>query len=544
MAKGVTYSFIEHQLDDSIQLRKSFNFVNNYKLFSDMYRGNFSAEVEYVYNLYYSIFTSIIANTYRKNPKVFVKSDNPNDFFMAAAIQKITNDWISPEDQNMKSLYRRTILDTLLGGFGVILVGSGGIFGRSKETVLNQFTREFPELFEGVSSPDEFHDENDEFVWARRIPPYDVLFPYESSLDVVNMRFVAIRYYRKEEHIKRDKRYRGVSRGGFTLYDDKDDKEERAKSLGNTTSKTKWGMLWDYYDNESGKIYTVIEGQEKIIKIEEMITDRLPISVLKWTEDSEYAYPPSEASVLFDKQFDLITADAQERELRNTFKLMLFLNQNKINKTEIDETQDSTHTRGYVLIDGKPSENVMFGKYDVPNDIFKGKNQIEGNARVEIGHGRNQSGGESATRVTAAEARIIQAGGMVRVNERVDAVLESMEEVCLLAHKFRLEFWNTSRSIYIPRMGQTNFTKDDLYPEGKMNFEAIVYDAAPEHFETQRLYILQALDRIGNMGIPISAQLRILREAYPEVTAIAEIADMIEQQEQQQQLQQQQQAVP
>lgn len=538
--KPRNFKYIDIQLKDSEDLRDSFGFIQQYRMFAGFYRGNYPSSYQYVYNLFYSIFSSMVGLLYPRNPKLLVRSDDPADRFRVEIIQKISNRWI--EDERMKKKFRQIILDICLGGFGVIQVGSGGKFGRSKETVLKQIKRDFPEEFpidlEEMASPDEYFDEDDEVIWSRRIPPYDILFPVESTLDIHEMRFIAVRYYRLVEHIKKDRRYSGTRSGNFNHVDFSSD-EDTSRDL-QTSPVQKWGELWDFYDRETGKIYTTVKGLDKVIKREDMVIDRLPFAIMNWTEDPDFAYVPSDARVIYDKQLDTMESDQQERFIRKTIKLLMFVDKNKVDRTELERIMDANDPRDVARVDGPPAQAVSFGKFQYPPDIFRARTEVENDARKEIGFSLNRSGSAHGGRTTAKEAGIIERASSMRSNERIDMMLEGLEDITELANMFRAEMWDTTRNIYVAGLGKINYNRNILFPEGQLKYEAIPYNGRAENFETHRLTLLQAIDRLGAIGTPPQFLMQILSDAFPEVPSISELANLAQQGQGQQQPQQQQ----
>jgi hypothetical protein len=536
--RSKSYKFIKKQIDDSIELKGAFAFESNLRDFESFYRGDFGNE-EYVYNLYYSIFNSMIASIYPRNPRILVIPDEYEDQAISIIFQKLNNAWI--REARIKEKIRQIILDICLAGFGALKVYSGGKFGRSAETVMYQMKRDFGEFVDvdisTDTSPDELHGStttDDETIRASRIHPADILFPYENAgPDVSTMRFISERYYRKVEHVKKDRRYIGTSRAKFSTvtFGNSVDNSQGIRAGEAGSYESEWVELYDFYCMETGKIYTIAGGLDKIIKIEDNVIDELPFVIFNWTNDPTYPYPQSDAKVIYDKQVDLITVAAQEKYFRETIKAILFVDRNKVDVTETNELMDASSPRGLVLTNGPPGQAVLFAKHAMPTDLFPARGTLEKDARMELGYGRNTSGEAFGSRTSAQEARIIAQGTSMRSNERNDTMMNGVGDACRIADKFRIATWYTPRSISVYGLNNgmpIEYTGESLQTIGELSYRSIMYEAPPESSEMQKLFVHQVFDRFAALGTPPHLLARVLARVFPEIPEAEEIAVMLQ----------------
>ena len=525
------YNFLTEQIRQAEELRDKFNVIDNWETFTKYYRGDYEG-YDYVYNMFYTIPRAMIAQTYRRNPKVVITSDDPRDFYRGQILEKLNNIWI--REQGFKTLLRRIMLDTWMIGYGVIQIGSGGEFGRSRETLMRELKRDYGDIvdIEIDDTGDEYHDTSDEYIWAKRVPPCDVLFSPESLGDINNDRFFIKRYYRLEQHIKKDRRYVGVKKAKFNLVtygsSSGDILKDGAVAERDISSDHSWVELFDFFDRETDKIYTIASGHDKIIKKEDIGIGRLPFAILRWTDDPDYAYPQSDARVLLDKQQELNEINAMQSYVRNSIKLFLFINGNKVEKDEIEAIQNGSDPRGVIFTDGDPDKVVWSAKHQLPPDIFSAGKGIENDAKAELGFSRNQLGQTMNSRTTAAEANIIAQSSSVREDERSDMTHEVIEDCCKIADLHRIKHWKTPRSIYLQSANKDiEYTNENLYPNGDLNYEVVSYESQKVSSESRRMFQLQAIGALGGLGLPPEQIVRLYAEALPESPLLGELSSSL-----------------
>ena len=532
--KDRTYKYIRNQIEDSIELRRQFNFDEKYKTYCSYYRGDFGRQFNVVYNLYYTIFRSMVANLYFQDPKILVTSNDPRDNALCQILEIESNDWLT-EQTKMKLKMRRIILDTCLAGYGIMEVGSGGKFGRSKDTLMYQLKRDYGDVLpiQLDKVGDEYHDPDNEYIWANRVSPTDFFFPIESLGDLNECRFVCKRYFRLAEHVRKDRRYIGAMKAAFNSFqfgdaigiNGNDDAGEKPIKI---MSNIELVALYDYYDYQSGKIYTIAAGHEAIIKREDMVTDGYPFAKLQWTEDPDYAITQSDARVLEDKQWDLNVQESQQANLRNTFKMLLFLKQENFKKKETEKIFNAETSRDIIWCDGNPGESVATAKYSIPPDIYSSQVNLEKKARNEIGFTANQAGTSNSARTSAREVAEIAKAGAQRTNERKSMVGDTVQDSVKLFFQFAQEYWRSERTIYVPdRNMDVTFTNDDLFPRGKLKYQVHIYDDPDKDFETKRMYALQALNLGVKIGMPPAEAMKIMVGVFPEVPELAQVAEQL-----------------
>jgi hypothetical protein len=397
----------QENLRGGIQYLKDFAFPQNWGIYRNYYRGEFThgtaGKRKYSVAIIFAILRSMLPKIYFTNPKVVVTNEVPGYYLQSKIVQKIDNKMI--RTTKLKNTLKELILDAGLCGTVPLLTGFDTNYGydpRFKETITDDETGEDIQIggtllqFDGKTGDKIEYNETIKpgKPWADKIRPEYFTVPY--GYDRLHKVPWEMRMYvRHIDDVKADPRLRNnkdIKPNALTTFDWF--KEQKLHQMMPKQNYGDFVFLWEIRDLKSGKLMIMQEGNKKFLYNEKDELQKFgnPYMELTFNYDPLYYWGIPDAKYLEDQQLAVNETRTIQMETRRASKLRFI--------------------------------------YDyVPADLNIDVDAIRKDAREISGLSRNQTGEFEGGRKTATESQIVNMAAQIRVNERKDMVADLLVNI-------------------------------------------------------------------------------------------------------------------
>ena len=443
----------------------------NYRMmrFLDGYRGNFPSAIDgavenvdqFVGNLFFSIFNTLIAQTSARDPEVVIRpsggSAADEDAWRRAWLnQKVMQTLI--KEKKYRREVDRALQSALISPFGLVRHG---------------FTPELDEYDKDGVIHARFKNQTPDLPWIQMMRPWQVrIDPVVSNFDMDGEPgWIAFQnLYRSRAEIERNPSLKMRSDWKPTYHYDLRPFHERNKprvihtgsivDRGDKGDGVSMYEEWVIYDAHRQTFYGVSPGSESIVREERdwpLDWGQLPASILTFNEqlDSPFGIPFPEMiwqeQMMYNRIWTILNA------LVSRTRRVIFVNGSafQANQAQMENLMNPDSLVEFIVADGPVREianEVGYGQIDgqLVGLLFQLKEQIR-----EVLGISSFDRGQRANVETASEANQIGAGGQVS-KSRVQGKFEEFWVDAIRASHRALLQTEDSRAFFIPIIGEDN----------------------------------------------------------------------------------------
>lgn len=466
------------EIDNALHFREEFGREEKWDELEKMYMHDPSSNTAIGPNLIYSHGDSLMSSLTVPDPEFLVAPETRFGVQSAPIVERLDNQLMRKCD--VKKSVDRAILNAYLYGKPILKVGYDSLYGFSPYYDLGnqkQFLGMTLTQFDKKGRRLEFGNQRPGWPWVRPVMPQDFVVPW-GTVELGDARWVAQRFVRRVDDMKRDPKYKNTSRleGDMSM----EDFMKSYQTIGsrrmkyNATNDTAYMAnkepayreFWEIRDAEENKIIVVSRDYDKPLRND---VDAIMIAIGQvpyvtgelvmhprsfWTTPLAYYLGQIQAT-----QFDI----AMQTEKQRRLSVLRFLVRKGVLTEDALTRIMSSDVGGYVETEDIPSSQSL---RDVVATMPTGQLldlalQAEHNrrdARDMVGFSRNQLGEfDASSRRTAREATFVQQGSEQRSGKRIEMISDLYLNVMRLFNNMIFEFWRTPRDVLIEN-GWTSVT--------------------------------------------------------------------------------------
>lgn len=475
----------------------------NWATYRRAYRSNYSKNTLPV-NLVYATLKNIIPRIYFRNPHVAVSAKLSGFEGNALVVSHIDNMLLN--ELNMRRTIKQLILDAFLCGYGVVKLGFSYEYGDSivKEGDDFKVTRRKLEYDERIIP---------NFPWAKRLLPEHFITPY-GTVELESAPWLGNIYWRPAEDVQQDPRFKNTRDLQATAY------MEVSTDYGKKV-EVPMVKLYEIIDRREGKIITLAEGAEDFLQKEDYSLPIMPYEILQFSESAdEIWYPPSDVESFFPLQLDVNEIETQIMQHRRIASKRFIFKSGTFGKnpqTELEKLTSEAIGVG-VEVEGSPRDDIEEFELDIPQSLFKAKEEVRNDIREVVGMSQNQLGAfVGKTHIAEGEGQRVQQSADERMAERRDAVANFLTRVVEKLNKIIFTKWDNED--VIPIIGPDGVKYWVQYQgnqlAGQYNIEITGEDIAPIS-SVYKLNELQGLIKILAQN-PYVDQVELTRQLVNQI---------------------------
>ena len=430
-----------------ILYQSEFGKTEKWELYEKYYRNQYGKDILPV-NLIFAFGRSMVPRVYYRNPKVVITPLKPGFTLNAVVTQRLAN-WLIDET-GVKAEMKKLIPDGFLYGNGIGKIGYDSEFGYDVGQV--------SEVVEGEGTLTSF-DKKEEYIeynvnvkpgmpWFLRSRPIDFIVPWGCA-DVHRAPWVAFRVMRPLADIKADDKYA----------DKKDLKATKIITCEGATGdvvyeklceKEEWVELWEIRDLKTRKIYTITMLHDKFLRedVDELQIEGIPVETLTFNADPVSFWGISDCQIIEPQQLEINEIRTQAKAHREIALLKFLAVKDVLSKADKKKLLSGDVGPFVELETNLDIKSVLSTMTPhVPPELGPLGNIVIEDVRHMLGFNRNVQGEYMTGRRTATEAKIVQMGAEIRVDERRDIAADLLKRIVKRYLQFVFTFWRDKKKI-------------------------------------------------------------------------------------------------
>jgi len=436
------------RIELGILYQNEYGQTDKWELYEKMYRNRFSRGTLPV-NLIFAFGKSMIPRVYFRNPRVTLTALKPGFSLKAITNQRVCN-WLLDET-GIKKEMKKLVFDAFLYGTGVGKIGYDSEFGYDEEQT--------NPILDGQGTLSQFDKKTEEYLeynvnikpgmpWFLRMRPIDFIVPWGTQ-DVYSAPWIAHRIMRPYDDVMADKKYENKQdlKPSKIIACKGAQEDEVYKKL---TEKEKWVELWEIRDVKNRKIYTVVMDHHKFLRedVDSLQIEGLPIESLVFNDDPISFWCTSDAAYIEAQQLELNEIRTQAQKHREIDLLKILAKKNTFTK-ETRERILSGDVGALVEIETNEDIRSVVTPFipHIPADLGPIGQQVIEDVRHILGFNRNTQGDYMTGRRTATEAKIVQMGADLRVDEKRDVAADLLKDIARKYLQFVWTFWKGQKKV-------------------------------------------------------------------------------------------------
>jgi hypothetical protein len=189
--------------------------------------------------------------------------------------------------------------------------------------------------------------------------------------------------------------------------------------------------LWEIYDAKKGRIYTIAEGNDVVLRDDRDELSHLgfPFHVVVFNPDNDHFWGISDAHNIEALQLELNEIKEQDRQQRRASLLRFLYKKGSIDKEEMDKFMSEENCIG-IATNGDPRECIVAFQAHPDMQLEVKARGVREDIREVIGFNRNFMGEyDDSSRRTATEAQIVAQAAGIRIDERRDVNADTLTEL-------------------------------------------------------------------------------------------------------------------
>lgn len=533
------------RIDTALKITQDYR--KNYKTYVNYYRGKqwaLGRELDaqavtdsldaIVVNWVYNTIRTIVPTVFFKNPRIFVQATKDEYRDRVPILNAIANyDW---RRLKIKREMKRTILRSLIGGIAYLETG----YSFLEETVeteyklsnntspVNIITGQSQNTNQDIKFTEMRIRKDSPYVFSRSLLEIAV-DPFANELE--ERAWHAIKEVAPLEFVKKDPRFSGTGKLQANVKIDEVQINKIRKEYGES-SDAELIELWHITDRWKGRTFTIARGHNGLLR--EFDTpigyDLVP---LFFNEDPEGTQHISVVSIIKDQQDEINRLRAYMLEhVKRTLPRLAYDRTIITDEEDVNAITDSDMDQ-MIGVPGNPDQLIKPINFSsLSPDLYATDNRMKEDMQIGSGLSGFQRG--QAEKVpSATEAQLIEQSSRLRVNEGLDTVSDTAEELTKNIVQLRQRF--TTGNNVIPIIGENNQPLWDRLT--KYNREQIQgdYEYYAEYGSTQQKdqdflknQWLQLTPQIANLAAqPSPANITLGRELLKVFEVSTDIIDRI-----------------
>jgi hypothetical protein len=358
--------------------------------------------------------------------------------------------------------------------------------------------------------------------WYQRVNPMDFIVPWGTH-KFEEAPWFAFRKMRRLQDILEDKKYPEKAKLDLEgIYKSRLEASEEDSSRMLEDTASDWVELWQIHDQRTGLVFVLSLDHDKFLRVDEdyLQLEGLPAKVIGFNEDPDFFWWPSDCRQIVAQQLELNDIRTSARKHRRVAILKVLLERGVLKPEEIDKFFDGD-PKVAIMADigagGDIRKSVQLFQSHVPPDLTIAAREVREDVREIIGFSRNQMGSfeESSGRRTAAEAEIVKAASMIRIDERRDVMADHLQAIIRGTNQIIFNAWDAERIVDV--VGNdgarywVRFTGREL--KGEFNFKINPEETIPSDKRTQQAEILNFMQLTAKVP---GANMQYLLETYAD----------------------------
>lgn len=497
MDKSIKYDTVEYwqsAIKLGLRYQRIYGRSHEWARYKNMYRGFFTKGVVPV-NIVFALARSIIPQIYFRDPVINVTPKKPGYTIHARVWSKIYNYLI--KELWLKYEFKSLILDCFFSGRGPGIIGYDTEYGYDKK--LNRVLDGSVSAYNKKGELIEFSDDvKPGMPWFKRCNPIDFVVPW-GTMDIYDAPWFAFRKMRPYIDVMADTKYKNKSNlsAPFRSRLENTSNSSQGHGIVDTSDDALggWVELWQIHDKRTNSLKVITLDHPKFLRngFDYLQVEGLPIEVLGFNGDTDYFWWTSDVRQIEHQQYEINDIRTMAKMHRRAAILKLLYAKGMVQKDELVKLLDGD-PKAAVEIDAGTTGDIrkavaMFQSH-VPPDFTVAAREVREDVREIVGFSRNQMGSfeESSGRRTAAEANIVKAASMIRINERRDIMADYIEKVIRKFGQLIADNWVEERIVDI--VGDDGvkywirFTGREI--RGEFNYAVNLEEGLPENKSTRR----------------------------------------------------------
>lgn len=317
-------------------------------------------------NEVYAYAKTFIPTVYTRDPYITCNPQNAK----SAPGAKINELFINAKwrELNLKRAIKRCILDAIFSE-GWVKTGYTSVFGKIE-----------PKEGEPALEPSEFIQ--DEEVFCERVSWRNMLRDTDAIDGIHDARWVAQEIIRPLEAVKASSIYENTAKlqPSFIVRPDSDDRMLRqARDTGyDTAEEVAYARLWEIWDRDSNRVFTISEGCEGFLKNEKWPykIQGFPFALLRFNENPDECYAPNLIAAWEPQLWEKIKIRAMQLDHIKRFNRQLSVEKGAMTPAEMDMFKKGI--TGSVIERAKGTEPPKPIEYaQIQPDIYAVENKID-----------------------------------------------------------------------------------------------------------------------------------------------------------------------
>lgn len=414
---------------------------------------------QYNFNLIRSQAMTLVPSVLIRNPYISVTPTykvgvGPIESYIRqirAKILEATDNWYVKEVALHKEV-RKVILDHFLCGVGIVKMGYDSQYGFIPDN-MDEMLRETDDQLDKKNKEKVEHNLNVHagMPWSLRTLPDFIVVPF-GGRNINELEWIGHVVYRRLVDIKMDKRYKNTA-GLNGTHVDTSFRESNLKFYNEMLGQpNEWIELVEIRDIKRGQVKTMAFGYKQWLREPEedvLQVDGIPFVDYRVVEDPEYFWEVADASTIEDQQLEMIESRTQAAMHRRIALLKFIYDVNKLKGDELNKFLRGDIGVG-VGMEGGVSDAITILQPHIPGDLIAWNEAILGDARMQLGYGRNQMADvEGSSRRSAAEANIVDRGNSLRSMDRMNATADLYSTILRKVNQLFFRFWTAEKSAQV-----------------------------------------------------------------------------------------------
>ncbi len=435
------------QIKAGEEFRRKFAYESDWDKWRAFYRGNWAPGIMPL-NLFYTFMRTTVPRVYFRDPSVSVSPAKPGllNLTFARILERVDNKML--RRMRFKQEMKRTVQDAFMFGTGIPKIGFGGFYS---PTILDD--EPGAPLVNGQNQV-EFMSNVEPFMpWVSRVAPGNFVVP-AGTMSFNQVRWVAEKIVRPLDDVQRDTRFENTR--GLKSFEHGNPSNDIA--IGVIQRPVKMVELWEIRDKATGKVFVIAPDHGEENKAIFFDNDRnlmqfgnFPYFPFIFNEDDEAFWGLPDAKILEPYQLEVNEIKTQIMKHRRMTLIKLLVKKKSMTVQEAEKlVSEDVAAVAWVEGQGAISASVEQIKVTgIPQDLFTAADVVVQDVRESLGFSRNQFGefNSRSGDTTATEANIVKMATEIRVDERRDALADTVVDFVEMMHGILFDNWGDEQII-------------------------------------------------------------------------------------------------
>jgi hypothetical protein len=432
------------QIRKGIEWRKKRAYQGKWDYWQKMYRGEWDAGVMPV-NLFFKMVRTMVPRVYFRDPTVSILQTMPGDEMavFAQILERVDNKLI--RRLRLKGQMKLAIQDAFMCGTGILKLG----FGAQYTPTPDAFNTEAPDSKKKRGERLEYDSLIEpNMPWVQRVHPRHFVVPDRcTSLD--EARWVAHEIMVSLADLKNDPRFKNTL--GM----------ETHRPIGSNLMGADANVaadkvvLYEIRDKKFGKVFVIAPNHsQKVLLIDDdkflAQTGRFSFYPIVFNNSEDAFWGVPDAQILDPQQREANETRTIIMKHRRLSIMKMAVKRNVITPDEI-EKMTSSDVGAAFEVDEMGSFEPFNLVAAIPEGLTQSLQMVEQEAQEIMGLGANQFGeyAPGSSDRSATEASIVNQATQIRIDERRDAVADSLCDIVAGMHVVIFQFWTQGQVVDI-----------------------------------------------------------------------------------------------